>query len=300
MPAQEKLSPTEQILAYLIGGGIALAILAGFLLGLDVINTDYALSFFLVALVLIVIGTGAWLYLLRPWDSFDDLTTPHYTGHAHHDDHAEAVADAAAEEAVVEAVVETEPEPEPVAKVAKAVAETVVKPEPVAEAAAEPDDLTIIEGVGPKSAEALVASGVSTYKTMAGMTPDALEDAVKSQKVRLVGSTSTWPMQAELAAHGEYEALDALKGRIKGGFLHDDLTKIEGVGPKAQEALYEGGFRSYAEVAAADAAALNSVLEAANLKLLKADTWPQQADLLAKGDLDALKTLQDQLTGGRA
>ncbi|HES58352.1 MAG TPA: hypothetical protein ENO21_02870, partial [Firmicutes bacterium] len=157
-----------------------------------------------------------------------------------------------------------------------------------------------IEGIGPKSAEALVTSGVSTYRTMASMTPEALEDAVKSKKVRLVGSTSTWPMQAELAANGEFEALDALKGRIKGGFLHDDLTAIEGIGPKAQEALYEAGFRSYAEVAAADVEALNAVLEAANLKLLTPDTWPQQADLLAKGDLDALKTLQDQLKGGRA
>lgn len=291
-----------------MGGGIVLAILALFLYGLGVVETNIALSILLIGLVLLVIGIAAWLYLLKPWKSFDDLTTPHYTGHEHdeeHAPHAEVEAEAKAALPAAGAVPPAaEPKPaasdaEPAAGPAATAGEAEQAPAPAA--AAEPDDLTIIEGVGRKSAEALAASGVRTFKAIANKTPQALEDAVKSQNVRLVGSTETWPMQAELAAAGDFEALDALKSRIKGGYLYDDLTQIEGIGPKAQEALYEAGFRSYANVAAADVDALREVLEKnANLKLLAPDTWPQQAALLAKGDLDGLKALQGQLKGGRA
>lgn len=312
-----------------MGGGIVLAILALFLYGLGVVDTNVALSILLVGLALIVIGIGAWLYLLKPWKSFDDLTTPHYTGHEHDDGHAphaeaevEASAALPAPGAVPPVAAKTAPpaapEPEPAAPDTEPAAKSAVQadeaaqapalaaePEPAAqvepEPDAEPDDLTVIEGVGRKSAEALAASGVRTYKAMASKTPQELEDAVKAQKVRLVGSTETWPMQAGLAAAGDFEALDALKTRIKGGYLHDDLTQIEGIGPKAQEALYEAGLRSYANVAAANVDALREVLEKnPRLKLLVPDTWPQQAALLAKGDLDGLKALQDQLKGGRA
>lgn len=343
MPAQEKLSPTEQILAYLIGGGIGLAVVALFLYGLAVIDSDYALSFLLIGLALIVIGIGAWLFLLRPWEHFDDLKTPLYTGHDEHGEHEEAAAEmhtgpVALEEPRPDTAVATEsapaveekpaapepekapaaapkpqpdaalepapdkaPAPEPVAAAEpEPQEEPAPEPEPEpAEEPGEPDDLTVIEGVGPKSAQALNDGGVMTFKQMAAMTPEALEDTVKSRKVRLVGSTTTWPMQAELAAEGDFTALEDLKSRIKGGYLHDDLTQIEGVGPKAQEALYDAGFRSFEDVAAASVDALKAVLEQADLKLLTPDTWPQQAELLAKGDSAALKDLQDRLEGGR-
>ena len=32
-------------------------------------------------------GIGAWAGLLRPWESFDDINEPHYTGHHHEEDH---------------------------------------------------------------------------------------------------------------------------------------------------------------------------------------------------------------------
>ncbi len=317
VPAQEKLSPTEQILAYIIGGGIVLAVIALFLYGVGVASSNVALSILLIGLTLIVIGVGAWLYLLKPWKSFDDLKTPHYTGHDEaHDEHVSAATEAPP--ATPEAPPQPEPEPaaEAAAPAAAAAAPAGVSAEgqpptpepaaaeaeaaiPVAEAGAEPDDLTLIEGVGPKSAQALNASGVKTYRQMAAMTPEALEDAVKSQKVRLVGSTETWPMQAELAAAGDFDALEKLKGRIHGGYLHDDLTLIEGVGPKAQEVLYEAGFRTYAAIAQAAPDALKAVLDEAGLTLLTPDTWPEQAGLLAKNDHEALKALQEQLKGGR-
>ncbi len=83
-------------------------------------------------------------------------------------------------------------------------------------------NLTLIEGVGKKSAEALVASGIATFAQMAAKKPEELAEAVKSQKVRLVGSTETWPMQAELAAKGNMEELEKIQKRIVKGVLQDE------------------------------------------------------------------------------
>lgn len=293
MPAQEKLSQPERILAYVTGGGIVLIMVALFLYALDVVDETYPLSLLIVGLALFVVGVVAWLYLLRPWQKFDDLQTPHYTGH-HEETHAEAKAEAS--EATADVATE------PVASAAAAQTAAPPKAEAPAEAPSpgEPDDLTLIEGIGPKSAQALVESGVTSFAQMAQMSPDELERIVKEKRVRLVGSTETWPMQARLAAEGKFSELEELQKRIIRGYLHDDLTLIEGIGPKAQEALWKAGFRTFADVANASPEALKAALEQAGLKLLDPTTWPQQAQLVVNDDLTALKALQDELRGGRA
>ncbi len=301
MPAQEKLSQTERILAYVIGGGIVLIMVALFLYALNVLDETYPLSLLIVGLTLLVVGVIAWLYLLRPWQKFDDLQTPHYLGHeeeAHAQPAAEPKAAVEAEPApapelqpAAEAEPAPAPEPEPAAK---------AEPEPAPAEPSEPDDLTLIEGIGPKSAQALIESGVTSFAQMAQMAPEELERIIREKKVRLVGSTETWPMQARLAAEGKFSELEALQKRIIRGLLHDDLTLIEGVGPKAQEALWKAGFRTFADVAEASVEALRAALDAANLKHLDPTTWPQQAQLVVNDDLTALKALQEKLRGGRA
>ena len=81
----------------------------------------------------------------------------------------------------------------------------------------------------------------------------------------------------------------------------DDLTKIEGVGPKLASVLNEGGLNSYAEVAAASVADIQKILDEAegNYARFSPDTWPQQAQLAADGKWDELKVLQDELDGGK-
>lgn len=85
----------------------------------------------------------------------------------------------------------------------------------------------------------------------------------------------------------------------KGG---DDLVIIEGVGPKAAEALVAAGIDTFAKVAAATVEALNAALDASPSKVQHLDptTWAQQAQLAADGKMDELKKLQDELNGGRA
>ncbi len=81
----------------------------------------------------------------------------------------------------------------------------------------------------------------------------------------------------------------------------DDLTKIEGVGPAIMKAMAEGGLTTFAEVAKSTPEAIKEILSS-NSRLAGKDpsTWCQQAELAAAGKWDELKTLQDQLNGGKA
>ncbi len=83
--------------------------------------------------------------------------------------------------------------------------------------------------------------------------------------------------------------------------VSDDLTLIEGVGPKTNEKLHEAGIHTFAQLAAASQVQLNEILENAGRHYAHIDptTWPQQAQLATDGKMDELKELQDRLMGGR-
>lgn len=81
----------------------------------------------------------------------------------------------------------------------------------------------------------------------------------------------------------------------------EDLTKVEGIGPKIADLLQEAGISSYQKLAASEADLLRTLLDAAGPQFQLADptTWPEQAQLLAAGKLEELEQLQAQLKGGR-
>ncbi len=79
----------------------------------------------------------------------------------------------------------------------------------------------------------------------------------------------------------------------------EDLTRIEGIGPKINALLHGNGFRTYADVARADATVLKQVLVDAGLRIHDPSTWPEQAALAAAGRWDALAELQARLKAGR-
>jgi predicted flap endonuclease-1-like 5' DNA nuclease len=298
MPAQEKLTQTEQYLAYVAGLGIAVAITALILIGLGTFDSnDVPISLLLVGLALIVIGAGGWMIMVRPWEKFDDLKTPHFVGHE--EPAAEKVAEVEKEEEAVEVKVKKSAEPAPV--VTKAAVPVKPAPAKVAAKAAPPveDDLTLIEGIGPKSAEALKAAGIATFAQMAKLSPAELEKAVKDRKVRLVGDAQHWPRQAEIAATGDLTALEEYQKRLKGQTVEDDLTLIEGIGPKSAEALKAAGIATFAQMAKLSPAELEKAVKDRKVRLVgSTETWPKQAELAAKGDLTALEALQARIKGG--
>jgi predicted flap endonuclease-1-like 5' DNA nuclease len=80
----------------------------------------------------------------------------------------------------------------------------------------------------------------------------------------------------------------------------DDLTVIEGIGPKISGILQENGINTFADLAAADLNRLREILQKAELgNIANPATWVEQAQLAAEGRWDELKTLQSQLKGGR-
>ncbi|MBN1313056.1 MAG: hypothetical protein JXB30_16710 [Anaerolineae bacterium] len=81
----------------------------------------------------------------------------------------------------------------------------------------EPDDLTRIEGIGPKAQEALRQAGITTFAGVADCSPQDLKKALKAAKFRTSASIESWPRQAGLAARGDWDGLKALQDQLKAG-----------------------------------------------------------------------------------
>ncbi len=80
----------------------------------------------------------------------------------------------------------------------------------------------------------------------------------------------------------------------------DNLTKIEGIGPKAAEALTKAGIDSYAKLAKSKADKIKEILTEASSRMahLDPDSWPKQAKMAADGNWDELKDWQEKAKGG--
>lgn len=80
----------------------------------------------------------------------------------------------------------------------------------------------------------------------------------------------------------------------------DDLTRIEGIGPKMSAALQAAGIDTFARLAEADEPTLRAAIEAAGMNFSPSlPTWPAQAAFAARGDWEGLAAFQEQLTAGR-
>jgi predicted flap endonuclease-1-like 5' DNA nuclease len=114
--------------------------------------------------------------------------------------------------------------PAPVAETPAPVAETPASsaetPAPAAEtpvSAPAPDDLTRIEGIGPRYRDLLAAAGITTYDRLAATPADQLSEIIKAATGRKPASVATWAQQAALAARGDWDALAALQQSLTGG-----------------------------------------------------------------------------------
>lgn len=80
----------------------------------------------------------------------------------------------------------------------------------------------------------------------------------------------------------------------------DDLTRIEGIGPKIADVLAKNGVKTFAALAALAPDAITAMLKASGgrFRMAKPESWPQQAALAAAGKWDEFKKLTDELVGG--
>lgn len=80
----------------------------------------------------------------------------------------------------------------------------------------------------------------------------------------------------------------------------DDLTLIEGIGPKMSQALIAQGYDTFAKLSAATEEDLRDAIKAEGMRFApSAESWAEQATYAAKGDWDGLEAFQDTLIAGR-
>jgi len=91
--------------------------------------------------------------------------------------------------------------------------------EPEAAPPAGPDDLTRVEGIGPKISGVLQVAGITTYAQLADTDVERIKQILEEADPKLLqlADPATWPRQAKLAASGKWEALEKWQERLKGG-----------------------------------------------------------------------------------
>lgn len=97
------------------------------------------------------------------------------------------------------------------------------------------------------------------------------------------------------------QRLTELETQLAANVQTDDLTRIEGIGPKIADLLHSHGIVSFAQLAATEVETLQALLQAAGgrFRLASPETWPQQAALAMRGEWQQLRELQERLKGGR-
>ncbi len=87
-----------------------------------------------------------------------------------------------------------------------------------AASAGKSDDLKKIEGIGPKIAEILGASGIITFSDLAAVSADSLRSTLDAAGNRYKShNPTTWPAQAKMAAEGRWDELKAWQDELDGG-----------------------------------------------------------------------------------
>jgi ribosomal protein S6 len=79
----------------------------------------------------------------------------------------------------------------------------------------------------------------------------------------------------------------------------DDLTKIEGIGPKIAEIFITAGIKTFEDLSSSKVGDLRNILEENKLSSHDPKTWSKQATLAKHGKWEELKKLQDELNGGK-
>jgi predicted flap endonuclease-1-like 5' DNA nuclease len=80
----------------------------------------------------------------------------------------------------------------------------------------------------------------------------------------------------------------------------DDLKRIEGIGPKMEQALKAAGIDTFLKLSQANEGQIRNAIEAAGMSFAPSvPTWARQAQYLVDGDEEGFALYQEQLTAGR-
>ena len=82
----------------------------------------------------------------------------------------------------------------------------------------KPDDLKIVEGIGPKIEELCNNIGIFTWKQLSETSVESLQEMLNAAGKRYqIHNPATWAEQARMANEGEWDALKIYQDHLKGG-----------------------------------------------------------------------------------
>ena len=107
-------------------------------------------------------------------------------------------------------------------------------------------------------------------------------------------------LKAQIASESDKKPTSKKKTKKSSTPDQDDFKVIEGVGPKIEQLLKEGGFETWRSLSYASVEDIKAVLDKAGSRYRLADpsTWPKQAEMAADGRWDDLKEYMDFLHKG--
>lgn len=135
----------------------------------------------------------------------------------------------------------------------------------------------------------------------------SLEDDLESTKASLASSLTTAAAPvvpiASVATSSNLIPFNAAAAKAVFGkkIKENDLTVVEGIGPKIQELFHNNGIKTWKALSECSIDKCQSVLTSGGdrFKMHKPGTWPKQAKLAYEGKWDALLKWQDELDGGK-
>ncbi len=94
----------------------------------------------------------------------------------------------------------------------------VPTPEPVAVVPVIPDDLKIVEGIGPKIEKLLNNEGILTFAQLAIASPERIKEILVAAGTRFqMHDPTTWPQQSALARDGKFDELKTWQDELNKG-----------------------------------------------------------------------------------
>jgi len=149
------------------------------------------------------------------------------------------------------------------------------------------DNLTLIHGLGSRSATALQAAGIDSFAALAAATPQQLEAGLQEAGVRGGFDYEAWISEAELRAAGKrVPATTRARAAVQVVACPQDLSAVDGIGTVFEDRLYAAGIGSYWSLAELPADELGIILEAnagVDLEAIKASAMQLAADTNSQG-----------------
>lgn len=158
-------------------------------------------------------------------------------------------------------------------------------------------------GGGEKLTE--TTANVDVYKNRISKLEADLEACKANKKSTFTGGNSSiaTPEVSSLATAPTGVAFDkaAAKAAFGKNIKQDDLTVVEGIGPKIKELFHNHEVTTWAGLADCSIEKCQEVLKSGGkrFEIHKPGTWPEQAKLAASGQWQKLKEWQDNLDGGK-